>query len=342
MLHIKSCKIKRSFLKKYVVALLLALGVVCFNNAIGAEARTADQKKHYVDQTTVKSVLNLAKFRLLALQDPELALKKIMVESAYQMWELQMKRMDKTIRQSGIRDFFNTSILLVGSQSLELGISAFYSPYVDIILLVQTDNIDEIIKIENFCILPGQIFRGEFKTIQDIPDSIVPQKMSLTSALMKNYSDTEKTFLKINVDGRDFASYVAIAEKHLKYVERNIAIRNYNILSIMDEKNMKKFISMTIFRDILRTNDEDKIKRLSVEKNFSEFSAGYYKIPEVVRKDIVFSYISDYRDGYVLSYMNKIFPRMIVNITVSTDASAKEPIYECFDFGMASDPLTKK
>ena len=45
----------------------------------------------------------------------------------------------------------------VPTQKMDNGISALYSPFLDVILLLQTDNIDDIPRIENFCFLIDSI-----------------------------------------------------------------------------------------------------------------------------------------------------------------------------------------
>lgn len=139
----------------------------------------------------------IATTRLVAAAMPEKALKDWMTQGAWNRWQEVYGGLVAPDGSSPIlSDFFTHAILLTGSQDAQTGtgIYAFYNPLQDNILLFQTDNQEQVPRIENFVFMTGTDFRGETLKAKEYPQAIAPVNGDLDAVLLKNIASVSRIF----------------------------------------------------------------------------------------------------------------------------------------------------
>ena len=127
-------------------------------------------------------------------------------------------------RSYELSDFFNTSLILVGAQQPQRGITAFYSPWQDAILLVRTEGSGDARRGAEFLFLTGETFRGE--TFRDSMEVVTPEKAPLSVNLWRVYSATVAKFNALFPEGGtpDLAGLRKALDQRAEY--RNIRLRS--------------------------------------------------------------------------------------------------------------------
>ena len=153
--------------------------------AIGAEtpqpAMTAPEK--------------LAATRIIAAAMPEKALKDWMTRGAFARWQDIHGGLTAVNETSAIlNDFFSHALLLTGTQDQDSGVYAFYNPYQDNLLLIRTDNLEHLPRIEDFVFMTGTEFRGETLKDKEYPQAIVPTRGEFAAVLLGNLRKVKEIF----------------------------------------------------------------------------------------------------------------------------------------------------
>ena len=292
-------------------------------------------------EATAKVVVSLVAYRRMAMQDPMVASKKIMTSSAYAMWKKQVDQLDKKMQKMCLIDFFNTAVVLAAPQKTVSGISALYSPFLDVILLVQTDNIDSVAKIEKFCFLPGDIFRGESISWKKLPESIFPSKYPFSIAIMQVFSNTEKCFNDFARNGFSFNKYSKNSNLNTKYVFRNMIIRAQCALKLTEEKHKSSYNKMLSLLRNLQYGTQQQLSQNVAAGISQEQVNQFFLLQANIRTGLKLTHalISLERDLYV--FTNKDVPRFIVVISADKKQGSEKLYFEWFDLNMSQKMLSK-
>ncbi len=93
-------------------------------------------------------------------------------------------------------DFFSNAVMLTGTQNDLNGVFAFFNPFQDTVLLIQTDNADRLPRIEDFVFMTGSDFRGETLGENECPQALMPTTEKLDEVLLKNVAAVTELFNK--------------------------------------------------------------------------------------------------------------------------------------------------
>ena len=135
-------------------------GVVCLSAFLlltgwNMTAQSPSGQMTEKQKINLQTVASAAAFRSSAMHQQTAAFKKFLTNGAFATWKKQIDQLNPKTGPMGVADFINTSVLLLGPQSRDNGICALYSPFQDVVLLMQTDNLELFSKVENFRFLPG-------------------------------------------------------------------------------------------------------------------------------------------------------------------------------------------
>ena len=339
MLHTKKNQIEKRHLRLLEIFGVFLLSLMC----IPAEASESKPlKKMYKNAdkgVMAKTISSVASYRMFALKDPMLASKKIMTNSAYAAWEKQVNRLDKEMRKAYLTDFFNTSVVFVAPQKMDSGISALYSPFLDVILLVQTDNIDQVSKIENFCFIAGNIFREENMKLEELPISILPIKSPFSISIMKIFAATEKKFQEFIKENKSIKNYSTLADEKFQFIARNMFVRSYFSVTLLKPDNKDALKLMGEILNFLKNKNLDQLKEKVKPGIFQKQVELYCSLPIQIQKDMKFCYYLSSSDRNLFVFCNKFFPRLIVVVTAEKNKKDAKWTFEFFDINLSASHL---
>lgn len=285
------------------------------------------------DKATIKVSAVISSLRNYAQKKPMNSFGRIMTPAAFKMWNETVTSLKTGIR-SGIVDFLNTSLIMVPTQKMDSGISALYSPFLDVILLLQTDNIDDIPRIENFCFLTGSDFRGEKVDWEIYPESILPLKQPLMFALLDLTAKTEKKFNDMMLKEQSFSKYLSASNKNFKYIERNMLARSQMSFALLQKENKTHFVRMALIQKMLQEGKLNAIKN-SVNQSGKHFVDAYASLRKEIQKGMRLCHTVIGKDHILYAFSNKAFARFVVIVTVNKDDAKPQWQFEFFDINSA-------
>jgi len=298
----------------------------------------AQERKHVKalseeDKATVKVVAVISTLRKYAQVKPMNTFGRIMTPAAFKLWTETVTSLKPGIR-SGIVDFLNTSLILVPAQEVDSGISALYSPFLDVILLLQTDNVDDIPRIENFCFLTGSDFRGEKTDWETFPGSILPLKQPLMFELLDLTAKTEKKFNDMMLKDKTFGKYLSLAKTNFKYIERNMHARSQMAFALLQKENKTHFVRMALIQKMLQEGKLNAIKS-NVNQSGKRFVDAYASLQNEIKKGMKLCHTVIGKDHVLYAFCNKEFARFVVIVTVNKDDRKPQWSFEFFDINSA-------
>lgn len=309
-----------------------------------AGLNTAAAEDPAAKKAAVQSVATIAAFRLAAMQGQNAAFKRLLTPGAFAAWRKQIALMNPQSAPRGVTDFINTAVLLVGPQTPDDGLCALYSPFQDVILLIQTDNSESFSQAENFRFLPGAVFRGE-KLSETPPASLIPDKgVPLTIALMKVFADTEKVFNRIAATASPLAKYPAATEAQTRWIEKVMDTRNLCALTLLKEEHRESFFLATIIRACLKDATAAELQARLQPGAYQEQAASFTALPAEIRSGMELCHYLSSPERDLYAFMNKLFPRYIAIVTADLKAENAKWTLEWFDIANAKDlyPLYEK
>lgn len=238
------------------------------------------------------------------------------------------------LRSYELSDFFNTSLILSGAQSKDNGITAFYSPWQDAILLVKTEGDGEKRRGVEFVFLSGETFRGE--KFHDSMDVVTPEKTPLSVQLWKVYSLTLQRFNeKFPVKGKADLDALKVSDPAKEYENIRLRASARTILAkkLLSDANRVNLANCLLALRVLQNGDEAKIQKFFSSPDPVGLRSALSKFPETIRKNIepVFSLAT--KDSALFAYLNPGAPRFV--FIVSVDKNNKFAL-EWFDLNDSS------
>ena len=294
--------------------------------APGRAAMTAEQK------AALQTVTTVAAFRSAAMRNQTSAFKRLFTSGAFSEWRKLVGKMDPKTGPRGVADFINTAVLLVGPQTADAGVCALYSPFQDVILLMQTDNLNSFSQVEMFHFLPGRVFRGEPLDADVPPPTLVPGPgMPLTIALMKLFADTEKVFNRIAAAKSPLLKFRPADAAQIKYIEKVMDTRNRCALTLLKKENAASLFKAIAVRGCLKSATAAELKQRLQPGAYQEQAASFAALPAEIRggMEICHHLSSPERDLY--AFMNKLFPRYIAIVTADVKTEGAKWTLEWFD-----------
>ena len=273
--------------------------------------------------------------RSAAISSPKIAMARWFKPAAAAQFEKLTAETFQGKRSYELSDFFNTSVILSGAQRGNRGITAFYSPWQDAILLVLTEGLGADRRGLEFLFLTGETFRGE--KFQDSLEVVTPKKSPLSVNLWRVQSGTmarfnslfpisgspDLTALKKNVDQK--AEFENI---RLRAVARVMLAKK-----LMTDSHRVGLANCLLSLRALQNGNSAVLKKLFGAQDKVGLVPALEKVPMAIRKNIepVFSLVS--KDASLFGFLNPGAPRFV--FIVSVDAENKFTL-EWFDLNEAA------
>ena len=269
--------------------------------------------------------------RAAAIGDPATALAQWFTpEAAAKFAQLTADTFDGA-RSYEISDFFNTSLILAGAQQPDRGITAFYSPWQDAILLVRTAGSGVDRRGAEFAFLTGETFRGE--KFSDSLEVVTPQKDPLSVNLWRVYSGTIARFNALYPENgtADLSLFTANLDPaaEFEHIRLRSAARTLLAKKLMTDACREGLAECLIALRALRDGDGELLGKIFGAQDKAGLVEPFEKFPPEIRKNIepVFSLVA--KESALFGYINPGAPRFV--FIVSVDPAGKFTL-EWFDF----------
>ena len=307
--------------------LMTALAVLCVAASSRAAAPAPEQNNSN----------KLAALRVLAAATPGNALQNWMTTGAWKRWnDIFGGMILKNGKAPLLSDFFSNAIQMTGPQSETSGITAFYNPYQDTILLIQTDNADRIPRIEDFVFLSGALFRGEKLREKQYSEVLAPQKDKLDFLLVRNITAVraifEKNFPK-NAKTFSLAKYRAIKPAIIvKGVMDHATLHLLRLLSLFNTKAKNDLLQVGKYSAVLWEGKLQAIKdTFAFPGNDVSGAELYVKLDPEIRSSLLPCLYFRNKKGMLLGLASRLHPDFVILISVPENGGTK-PLFVFLPF----------
>jgi hypothetical protein len=237
-------------------------------------------------------------------------------------------------RSYELSDFFNTSLIFSGAQSDRNGITAFYSPWQDAILLAKTEGDGINRRVVDFAFLTGETFRGE--KFQGSLEVVTPKETPLSIALWRAYAATLDHFNALfPIDGVPDLKKWETVDPAVEFsnIRLRAAARTILAKKLMIDGNQSNLANCLMALRVLQNGDESRLQKFFAMPDPVGLRAAMGKIPAAIRRNIepVFSLVTV--DASLFAYLNPGAPRFV--FIVSVDKNNKFGL-EWFDLNDAA------
>ena len=234
-------------------------------------------------------------------------------------------------RSYELSDFFNTSLILTGAQQKDRGITAFYSPWQDAILLVQTVGGGVDRRGAEFVFLTGETFRGE--KFQDSLEVVTPEKAPLSVNLWRVYSRTTEKFTALFPENGtpDLSGLTKDLDQNAEFqnIRLRSAARTLLAKKLMLDSYREGLANCLIARRVLQNGDPEMLKKVFGAQDEVGLVKLVEKFPPAIRRNIEPVYSLVAKDGSLFGFLNPGAPRYV--FLVSVGKTGKFTL-EWFDF----------
>ena len=305
------------FLMSVLTAAGLAAGVCAAEKTAG---------KQFVQQN---GAARLSALRLLTAATPGSSLQNWMTAGAWKRWNDIFGGM---IRKDGksplLSDFFSNAIQMTGTQLETSGITGYYNPYQDTVMLIQTDNSDRIPRIEDFVFLSGPQFRGEKLAEKQYSEVLAPQKAKLDLLLVRNINAVRTIFEKDFPKGAKTVSlskYRAIRNADIvKGVTDHATLHLLRLVSLFDANAKNDLLQVGKYSAILWEGDLQKIKKtFAFPGNDASGAEMYAKLDKEVRSSLLPCLYFRNKKGMLIGLASRIHPDFVILISAEGSAQSK-------------------
>lgn len=303
----------------------LILGALMLSCLIGSAADSKPVKREMSGRDKIATT------RLVVAAMPGKALKDWMTQGA---WNRFQSVYGGLINPDGLSpilsDFFTHAILLTGSQDTKsgTGIYALYNPLQDNILLFQTDNQEQVPRIENFVFMTGSEFRGEALKEKEYPQAIAPVNGDLDAVLLKNIAAVSRSFHAEFPEGAasfSLAKYRKFGEDADK-VSGNAALRLALLERLTRDEADPDLLNAASVALILWKGDAEKIKKSFTFVEGDDSSAKIFAaLPDRVRKSVVpvLYFREKGKKEALFGFASHLMPESLILIRTSAKAEGK-------------------
>ena len=317
--------------------LLSIIGIALCGVLISAQEIAKSQKDN--ESQTAKTLISLSLLRELGTRD---CFTEQLSKELEKKWFNEFKDFYADGHSPFFQDFFRNSLLLIGPGNKESNIVAIYDPWSDNILVLQMKNMQSSNLVQNYCFLPGAIFRQEKINKDFVPQSVLPSKESLEIALLNATAKTRKQFMTLFPMDMKEISLSALPQATAEtssIIKRSMAIRFNSAINIL-ESNKDLFPKIVLCNKMIREFSQNELAR------FFEDSAGERKMisvltsqSEEIRKSYKITYVVQGKDADTFAYVNRNIPTMVICIVVSKDKI--KFFLSVLDLGYSSELLQK-
>ena len=308
---------------KFLMSMLAVLCVAASSKAAPAPEQNNSSK--------------LAALRVLTAATPGKALQNWMTTGAWKRWnDIFGGLILKSGKAPLLSDFFSNAIQLTGPQSETCGITAFYNPYQDTILLIQTDNADRIPRIEDFAFLSGPLFRGEKLRENQYSEVLAPQKDKLDFLLVRNITAVraifEKEFPK-NAKTFSLAKYRAIKPAIIvKGVMDHATLHLLRLLSLFNTEAKNDLLQVGKYSAVLWEGKLQGIKdTFAFPGNDVSGAELYVKLNPEIRSSLLPCLYFRNKKGMLLGLASRLHPDFVILISVPANSGTK-PLFVFLPF----------
>ena len=259
--------------------------------------------------------------RSVAISSPKTAMGRWFLPAAAAQFEKLTAETFEGKRSYELSDFFNTSVILSGAQRGNRGITAFYSPWQDAILLVLTEGIGADRRGLDFLFLTGETFRGE--KFQNSLEVVTPKKNPLSVNLWRVQSGTMARFNSLfPISGSpDLAALKKNVNQKTEF--ENIRLRAIARVmlakKLMTDSHRVGLANCLLSLRALQNGNSAVLKKLFGTQDTTGMVAALEKFPMAIRKNIepVFSLVS--KDAALFGFLNPGAPRFVFLVTVNAE-----------------------
>ena len=310
-------------MKKLELAVLGA--ALWFGIAAGAAETPATAEKKAPEMNASEK---LATVRLIAATLPDRTFKDWMTRGAYNRWQEVHGGLTAPDGSSSIlADFFANALLFTGTQNAECGVYAFYNPLQDNLLLIRTDNQEQLPRIEDFVFMTGTEFRGETLKDKEYPLAIVPLKGNFAEVLLGNIRKVAEIFeAKFPVSGKQPATLIEFRKfgNTDDRVAANAALRlallkRFTLPEAKDDALKAGEVALLLWK-----GDARELKgAFDFPGGESCGADAYSKLPDRVKQSMIpVVYFKGKQDMMLLGFASHLVPELMILIECSGKGKA--------------------
>lgn len=224
-------------------------------------------------------------------------------------------------RSYELSDFFNTSLILVGAQQPQRGITAFYSPWQDAIFLVRTEGSGVDRRGAEFMFLTGETFRGE--AFNDSMEVVTPEKAPLSVNLWRVYSQTVDKFNALFPEGGnpELADLRKALDQRAEFqnIRLRSAARTLLAKKLMTDPYREGLANCLLALRALQRGEPKVLNKVFGAQDTVHIVDLVEKFPAEIRNNIepVYSLVS--ADSSLFGYINPGAPRFIFIVSVDKE-----------------------
>ncbi|MBQ9337568.1 MAG: hypothetical protein IJS14_09785 [Lentisphaeria bacterium] len=313
------------FLMSVLAAAGLAAGVCAAENPEG---------KQTVQQN---GPTRLSALRLLTAATPGSAWQNWMTAGAWKRWnDIFGGMIFKNGKAPLLSDFFGNAIQMTGPQLETSGVTGFYNPYQDTLLLIQTDNSDRIPRIEDFVFLSGPQFRGEKLADGQYAEVLAPRKAPLDALLAANITEVRTIFEReFPKDAKNISlgKYRSVKpDVQVKSFTDNATLHLLRLLSLFDAAAKPDLLQVGKYSAILWEGDLQKIKEtFAFPGDDAATAEAFVKLDKEVRSSLLPCVYFRNKHGMLLGLASRLHPDFVILISAPEKAGPK-PLFAFIPF----------
>ena len=259
--------------------------------------------------------------RSAAISNPKTAMSRWLKPAAAAAFEKLTEKTYEGKKSYELSDFFNTSLILAGSQQENRGITAFYSPWQDAILLVLTEGKGAARRGLEFLFLTGETFRGE--KFRDSLEVVTPKIDPLSVNLWRVQTATTARFNALfplsGSPSLDVLKKNVNQETEFQNIRLRAVARVMLAQKLMTDSHRLGLANCLICLRALQTGTPQVLKRVFGAQDPVGMVAAMEKVPAGLRKNIepVYSLVSE--KGMQFGFLNPGAPRFVFLVSVNAD-----------------------
>lgn len=279
----------------------------------------------------------LTALRVVTASTPGNALQNWMTAGTWKRWnDIFGGMIHKNGKAPLLSDFFANAIQMTGPQSDISGVTAFYNPYQDTLLLIQTDNADRLPRIEDFVFLSGSLFRGEKLADKEYSEVLAPRKAQLDALLVGNITAVraifEREFPK-NSKNISLGKYRGIKPAvQVKTFTDNATLHLLRLLTLFDAGAKADLLTVGGWSAVLWEGDLQKIKDTFSFPGDDPISAELFlKLAPEVRSSLLPCVYFRNKSGMLVGLASRIYTDFVILISIPEKAGSK-PLFVFIPF----------
>ncbi|MCK5849295.1 MAG: hypothetical protein KAH23_00165 [Kiritimatiellae bacterium] len=273
-------------------------------------------------------------YRVLGSADPDKANDKFGTKKFKKSWtEDAGKIFNNKTEKTMLRDFFSSSVVLVGRASKKKAVACFYSPWLDTLLLVGMRHDDSDVMLEEYRFVAGESWREEKVTTGEQLLSLYIGSEPLVLALAKRYDKTVSIFnanyplddwyrfiprkvrKRIGTTGEEAAPMLARRFCRVKMY------RNY-----FSKEKRAVMLAVRELQERLKKGDPTELKKFLSAKQDQEMLKTICMLPSDLRGGVATVYFAESGDSGIVALVGENYPRWIFVLEMANIRSKKPEV----------------